>query len=192
MKRPVKKKLTKIFVAAAMSGLLVAAMRPAARGAAELSPPGAGIAERGAAATRTAHPAIQIARAHDEDGPRNSKGSKHHKDKHNGNYGGSFFRPADAGYFHQCYGGADVSSLPPGLQKQVARTGHLPPGLEKHLERNGQLPPGLQKRMSPANPCVLEHVRPLPPNSRLYMLGRDSYLINYHTHKIIDVLRGAF
>jgi hypothetical protein len=67
----------------------------------------------------------------------NSKGGNHHKGEDNGNYGGPFFRPVDAGYFHQCYGGVDVNSLPPGLQKHVARTDHLPPGLEKHLERNG-------------------------------------------------------
>ena len=86
----------------------------------------------------------------------------------------------------------DVSSLPPGLQKHVARTGHLPPGLEKQLARNGHLPPGLEKRMSPASPCVMQRLGPLPPDSRLYMLGRDAYLINYHTRAIIDVLRGAY
>jgi hypothetical protein len=184
MRRPAKRKLAKAIAAAALSGLLTAGIRAPARGAAESFPAGAEIAHRGAPAARTAHPSIQIAG--------NSKGGNRHKGEDNGNYGGPFFRPVDAGHFHQCYGGVDVNSLPPGLQKHVARTGHLPPGLEKHLERNGQLPPGLQKRMSPANPCVLERIGPLPPDSRLYMLGRDAYLVNYHTRAIIDILRGAF
>ena len=186
MKRPAKKKLAKAIAAAALSCLLTAAMRSPARGATESAPHGAGIAYSGAAALRMAHPAMRIAG--------NSKGAKHHEreDEGYGNYAGPFFRPVDAGYFNRCYGGVDVSSLPPGLQKHVARTGHLPPGLEKHLERNGQLPPGLQKRMSPVSPCVLERIGPLPPDSRLYMLGRDAYLINYHTRAIIDILRGAF
>lgn len=188
MKLPTGKELARTIAAAALSGLLVAVVHATARGATEAALDSAGIANRDAAAVRTTPPLIQLAG--------NSEGGKHHKHgdayKDEGNYGGPFFRPVHAGYFHQCYGGTDVSSLPPGLQKHFARTGHLPPGLEKHLERNGQLPPGLQKRMSPVSPCVLERMGPLPPNSRIYMLGRDAYLINYHTRAIIDVLRGAF
>lgn len=152
------------------------------------------------------HPALQLAR-HDKDNdegapdegepyaPPKGKGHKHnkHKGKHaeaEENYAGPFFRPSHAGYFRECYEGG--GGLPPGLQKHVEKTGHLPPGLEKHLERNGTLPPGLQKKMSPANPCVLGRLGPLPPNSRLYMLGRDAYLINYHTQRILDIFRGAY
>lgn len=135
------------------------------------------------------------------------KHEKHHHEKHAGrhkekhhreaeererNYAGPFFRPSYARYFHDCYGGADVRSLPPGLQKHVERTGHLPPGLEKHLERDGTLPPGLEKRMSPANPCIMRHIGRLPVGSRLYLLGQDAYLINQHTRQIIDILRGAY
>jgi hypothetical protein len=186
MKLPTRRELARAIAAAALSGLLVGVVRSSARSATEPALDGAGIAYRGTAAVRTAHPATRLAG--------NSKGAKHHKhgDEGDGNYGGPFFRPVDAGYFHQCYGGTDVSGLPPGLQKHVARTGHLPPGLEKHLARNGQLPPGLQKRMSPASPCVLQRMGPLPPNSRLYMLGRDAYLIDAHTRAIIDILRGAY
>jgi hypothetical protein len=187
-KKFARKKIARTIAAAALSGLLVAVVNASAWGATETALDSAGIAKRDAAAVRTTPPAILLAG--------NSKGGKHHRhgdaDEGEGNFGGPFFRPVDAGYFHQCYGGTDVSSLPPGLQKHVARTGHLPPGLEKHLERNGQLPPGLQKRMSSASPCVLERMGPLPPNSRIYMLGRDAYLINYHTRAIIDILRGAY
>jgi len=40
----------------------------------------------------------------------------------------------------------DYQSLPPGLQKKVARGG-LPPGLQKKVARGGQLPPGWQKKL---------------------------------------------
>lgn len=123
---------------------------------------------------------------------------EHHEDKHHvseeereRSYAGPFFRPAYTRYFRDCYGGS-ARNLPPGLQKQVERTGHLPPGLQKHLERDGTLPPGLEKRMTPANPCLMRHIGPLPVGERLYMLGRDAYLINYHTQRIIDILRNAF
>ena len=152
--------------------------------------PGAGIIGGATAAARAANPVL-IARGPDKNDPPEDK--KHHKDKDGKeNYGGPFFRPVDTGYFRQCYAGIDVNRLPPGLRKQAERTGHLPPGLEKHLERDGTLPPGLQKRMAPASPCVLGHLRRLPPRSRLYTLGRDAYLIDYHTHRILDVLRGAY
>lgn len=123
---------------------------------------------------------------------------EHHSDEHHmseeereRNYAGPFFRPTYTRYFHDCYGG-NMRNLPPGLQKQVERTGHLPPGLQKHLERDGTLPPGLEKRMTPANPCLMRHIGPLPVGERLYMLGRDAYLINYHTRRIIDILRNVF
>ena len=123
---------------------------------------------------------------------------EHHEDKHHmseeereRNYAGPFFRPTYTRYFQNCYGG-NARNLPPGLRKQVERTGHLPPGLQKHLARDGTLPPGLEKRMTPVNPCVMRHIGPLPVGERLYMLGRDAYLINYHTRRIIDILRNAF
>ncbi len=192
MNRSGVKKITRTIGAAALASMLVAAMRAPVLGAAGPSLPSAGITRNAMTAGRDAHPAMRLARAHDDgESAANPKGKKHHRDANDGNYGGPFFRPADAGYFHQCYGGGDVKSLPPGLQKN-ARTGHLPPGLEKHLERTGHLPPGLEKRISPVSPCVLGHLGPLPPHSRLYLLGRDAYLINYHTREIIDILRGAY
>ena len=185
LKLSTKKDIGRAIATVALSALLALAIRCSVSGATQAAFHRAALAPGRMADVRTAPVLL-------------AGNSKHHKHEHGdedaneGNYGGPFFRPVDARYFHQCYGGVDVSSLPPGLQKHVARTGHLPPGLEKHLERNGQLPPGLQKRMSPASPCVIERIGPLPPDSRLYMLGRDAYLINYHTHAIVDVLRGAF
>lgn len=190
-----------IVVAGAAIGLLHTAASPAA--SYERDPAAAAPNPAGAAVIAVeGSPAVQLARAHDDDEDEPYENDKHGKQKHHhgkhhgddvdGQYAGPFFRPVDNRYFSQCYGGEDVSNLPPGLQKHVQRTGHLPPGLEKQLARNGHLPPGLEKRMSPASPCVLQRLGPLPPNSRLYMLGRDAYLINYHTRSIIDILRGAY
>ncbi len=195
----------KTMIAAVLASALAAGVGGLALGA---NPPATHVGQPQPAFAHVApRPAMLLAR-HDNDNdegepqsdvyePHEGKGHKEgHKGKHGKyaeqNYRGPFFRPMHAGYFRECYGGVDVQSLPPGLQKQVERTGHLPPGLEKHLERNGTLPPGLQKRMSPANPCVLGRLGPLPPNSRLYMLDRDAYLINYHTHRILDIFRGAY
>lgn len=158
---------------------------------------------KAAPAAYEAHPATILARGRDDDekeeqeffGKHKHEGKKHHKKGHSEwkeKHAGRFFRPVDRNYFRQCYGGSDLQHLPPGLRKQVERTGHLPPGLEKHLRRNGQLPPGLQKRMTPANGCVLAHIGPLPVSNKLYILGRDAYLINSSTRQIIDVLRGAY
>jgi hypothetical protein len=68
----------------------------------------------------------------------------------------------------------------------------LPPGLEIQLERNGHLPPGLEKRMAPASPCVVRRIRALPPDTRLYLYGRNAILLNEHTQAIVDILRGAY
>jgi hypothetical protein len=188
-----------IIAAGAAIGLLLAAAPSSARYQAGSA--ASASCRAGAAIAGGDRSSVQLARADDDEGEpyENSEHGKrkHHHGKHHGGeaegqYAGPFFRPVDSGYFSQCYGGGDISSLPPGLQKHVERTGHLPPGLEKQLARNGHLPPGLEKRMSPASPCVLQRIGPLPPNSRLYMLGRDAYLINYHTRSIIDILRGAY
>jgi hypothetical protein len=192
----------KTMIAAVLGGALAAGIGGLALAANESA---IGIVQQGPAFVRvTSDPAGQLARHDNDEGQPDGepyappKGKGHKNKKYKGerakaseeNYTGPFFRPAHAGYFRDCYQGG--GGLPPGLQRHVERTGHLPPGLEMQLERNGKLPPGLQKRMSPANPCVLGRLGPLPPNSRLYMLGRDAYLINYHTRRILDIFRGAY
>ena len=203
------KKKAWMIGATALAGLLVTAMRSPVLGAAQSSLSSARIDRHEMAPGHDRHPAMQVAGAHEDEPPVKSENERHHRYKskrhhhyknkkhrrgaEDANYGGTFFRPVHAGYFRQCYGGGDVENLPPGLQKHVERTGHLPPGLEMQLERNGHLPPGLEKRMSPANPCALERFgQQLPPNSSLYTLGRNAYLINDRTRQIIDVLRGAY
>ncbi len=62
--------------------------------------------------------------------------------------------------------------LPPGLQKQLERTGTLPPGLAKR-----ELPPGLQKKLGDA-----------PPGTERVIAGNDMVLLEKATGKILDVI----
>ena len=77
--------------------------------------------------------------------------------------------------------------LPPGLQRQLERTGRLPPGLERQLYRNGTLPPGLQAQ---ALPYDLTGV--LPRRDDRYEIVRvDSnvLLVERATRLILDIIR---
>lgn len=53
----------------------------------------------------------------------------------------SHWRPSDAALIRQYY---TVPSLPPGLQKKLARTGSLPPGWQKKMQ---PLPPLVEQRL---------------------------------------------
>ncbi len=66
------------------------------------------------------------------------------------------------------------NSLPPGLQKQLAKNGTLPPGLQRKLEASGELPPGLQAR---ALPLELEAELPLLPEGQKRVIADDAVLI---------------
>jgi hypothetical protein len=135
---------------------------------------------------------------------------RHHKSEQqtyeNRYFCGPYFKSSSVPYFRNYYSRDNYANLPPGLRKHVLKTGHLPPGLEKKYERTGELPPGLQKRFGcgetlPADyspylysvPAVgAEKIGPLPPDSKLYLLGDDLILLNDHTKAIIDILRGAY
>ncbi len=76
-----------------------------------------------------------------------------------------------------------ASSLPPGLAKRRS----LPPGLQKQLARKGKLPPGLDKRRT-SFPADLN--RRLPPLreglERAFIHGR-AVILNRDTQVILDV-----
>lgn len=71
---------------------------------------------------------------------------------------------------------AKRKSLPPGLQKQLHRTGHLPPGLEKR-----RLPSGLKARLP----------RYDGPYERT-IIGNDLILLDPKTGLILDVMQEIF
>jgi hypothetical protein len=76
-----------------------------------------------------------------------------------------------------------ASSLPPGLAKRES----LPPGLQKQLARKGKLPPGLEKRRT-SFPADLN--RRLPPLheglERAFIHGR-AVILNRDTQVVLDV-----
>jgi len=73
--------------------------------------------------------------------------------------------------------------LPPGLAKKST----LPPGLQKQLARNGQLPPGLQYRSLP--PDLLVQLPPVTPGYRYVILDDRVMLIRAATNVIMDILQ---
>lgn len=87
------------------------------------------------------------------------------------------------------HNGGVGKGLPPGLQKQVERTGSLPPGLEKHIRDTGTLPPGLESRRIPSE--IHEKLR-LGKGRELHWVGDDVYLIESATRAIIDVVTDLF
>ena len=119
---------------------------------------------------------------------------------------GHYFKGSSLPYFRDYYSQDNYANLPPGLRKHLQKSGHLPPGLEKKYAQTGQLPPGLQKRFDcgqtfsgddspylyPVPEVVYERLGPLPPDSTLYLYGRDLILLNDHTKAIIDILRGVY
>jgi Ni/Co efflux regulator RcnB len=165
------------------------------------------------------HAALQLAEQDDSDQgyEQENEGKHHHKHgKHNESeaeesydhqqFCGPYFKSSYVPYFRSYYSRNDYANLPPGLRKHIQKTGHLPPGLEKKYERTGELPPGLQKRFEcgqtlppdysryfyPVPDTAYQRIGRLPPDSKLYLIGNDLVLLNYHTRAIIDILRGAY
>lgn len=84
-------------------------------------------------------------------------------------------------YYHET-----ASDLPPGL----ARRKSLPPGLQKQLRKTGRLPPGLEKRRLPSD---LKHRLPRydGPYERT-IVGNDLILLDPKTGLILDVMQEIF
>ncbi len=124
-----------------------------------------------------------------EQGHGHKKHGKHAEQEEAGNLEGPFFNERNKHALRSRYG----KGLPPGLQKHLDRTGHLPPGLEMQLQRKGHLPPGLERGdLYPLSPKEAKRFGTLPPNSKLYLYGRDAILLNEHTGAVIDILRNAY
>jgi len=76
------------------------------------------------------------------------------------------------------------SNLPPGLAKRD----RLPPGLEKQLVRSGTLPPGLQKRLQPCPEELERRLPPPPPDCAHVLIGGHIVLVNRRTNVILDIV----
>ncbi len=72
--------------------------------------------------------------------------------------------------------------MPRGLAKRES----LPPGLERQLQRSGRLPPGLEKRSLPAD---LEARLSRRPGIDRVIVGNDVLLVRRATGVILDILK---
>ncbi len=69
----------------------------------------------------------------------------------------------------------------------VPRYKSLPPGLQKKVARGGQLPPGWQKKLQPF-PIELERkLAPLPANYGRGVLDGNAVIYDQRSHVVIDV-----
>ena len=73
----------------------------------------------------------------------------------------------------QTYYGPRYKSLPPGLQKKVARGGQLPPGWQKKLQ---PFPTELERRL-----------KPLPTNYGRGVIDGNAVIYDQRSHVVIDV-----
>jgi Ni/Co efflux regulator RcnB len=63
----------------------------------------------------------------------------------------------------------------------------LPPGLQKKLARGGQLPPGWQKKMQPFPVEVERRLEPLPGGYSRGVIDGHAVIYNTRSHVLIDV-----
>lgn len=101
------------------------------------------------------------------------------------NFGKAVITDRERRIIRDYYHGAS-SDLPPGLAKRQS----LPPGLRKQLRKTGHLPPGLEKRRLPSD---LEHRLPkyYGPYERT-IIGNDLILLDPKTGLILDVMQEIF
>ena len=63
----------------------------------------------------------------------------------------------------------------------------LPPGLQKKLARGGQLPPGWQKKLQPFAPEVERRLVRLPPDYGRGVIDGHAVIYSTRSHTVIDV-----
>jgi len=84
-------------------------------------------------------------------------------------------------------GSGSTQGLPPGIQRQLERTGRLPPGLERQLYTNGTLPPGLHGRALP-----FDLIGALPRRDdrfEILQINNEVVLVERATRLILDIIR---
>lgn len=85
--------------------------------------------------------------------------------------------------------GNSGGGLPPGLQRQLDRTGSLPPGLERQLQQNGTLPPGLQAQALPSQ--LYTQLPQRTGDFEIKRVGQQVVLLNAATNAILDIINLA-
>lgn len=100
-------------------------------------------------------------------------------------FGKTVFTEKERRIVREYYRGGHAE-LPPGLAKRKS----LPPGLKKQLRKTGHLPPGLEKRRMPSD-LVNRLPRYDGPFERT-IIGNDLILLDPKTGLILDVMQEIF
>ena len=82
--------------------------------------------------------------------------------------------------------GKKAKTLPPGLQKKVARGGALPPGWEKKLRKGEILPMEVYAQCHPLPQEVIVKLPPPPPGTVIVTIGGKVARILSATREILD------
>ena len=81
------------------------------------------------------------------------------------------------------YYGEKRASLPAGLAKKAK----LPPGLSRQVERSGHLPPGLERKRLPRD--LEQRLSRVPEGHVRLRVGADVVLMDGRTELILDVMK---
>ena len=111
---------------------------------------------------------------HDDEKHSNKHGHGHDDDRDDDRHAANcYFQPQDVRIIREYYE-PRYRSLPPGLAKKYARTGHLPPGWQKKME---PLPVAVERRLIV-----------LPPEYRRGYIDGSVVVYSPRTQVLIDVI----
>lgn len=79
-------------------------------------------------------------------------------------------------------------SLPPGLQKKLARGGELPPGWQKKMARGQVVDDVVWRESRHLPPDILQRLGPMPADTELRYVEDKVYRVMRNTREIIDIL----
>lgn len=99
-----------------------------------------------------------------------------------------YFHDRDYDRGRDYHRGRDYRSLPPGLQKQVARGRGLPPGWQKKIARGEVLPGDIYRYRHPLPGDLLRRLPPQPYGTELYRIDDDIVRVIVGTQVLADIL----
>lgn len=91
-------------------------------------------------------------------------------------------------YYQQEQPAKHGKSLPPGLQKKLARGGQLPPGWQKKVARGEVMPQDVYAAAKPVPVTVIHQLPPQPPGTVIVQLEGKLVRLAQATMEIIDIL----
>ena len=85
---------------------------------------------------------------------------------------------------HFVFGSSDIVIL---REHYAPRYRSLPPGLQKKVARGGTLPPGWQKKFEPLPVSLERRLAPLPSTHRRGVIDGRAVIYDQRTHVIVDL-----